>query len=162
MLDLGLFKRAVNYCTLENGTCADFTLQVNGRYNDQTHPQYMEKMGIWFENFGLPVVINECLLQSYNGTIRLFPNWPANQDAAFQTLRAAGGFLVSSSIQKGMIQQMEIVAENDNELRFYNPWGAEAKVKVATDGNERIMKGEIVGLKVRKGQRILIEPENRR
>lgn len=159
MLDLGLFKRAVNYSTLENGTCSDFTLQVNGRYNDHTHPQYMEKMGIWFENFGLPAVINECLLQSYNGTIRLFPNWPDDKDAEFKTLRAAGGFLVSSSINKGIIRKIEIYSENDNELRFYNPWGADAKVKVVTDGEERILNGEIVQLKVKSGQKILIEPE---
>jgi hypothetical protein len=32
-------------------------------------------MGVWFENFALPVVLNECLMQSYTGTIDLYPNW---------------------------------------------------------------------------------------
>ena len=35
-------------------------------------------------------VVNECLMQSYKGTIRLFPNWPMENDAEFNNLRAAG------------------------------------------------------------------------
>jgi hypothetical protein len=156
MLDLEHFKRAVRYCTLPNGTSADFTLQVHGRYSDHTHPQYMGKMGIWFENFGLPAVINECLMQSYNGIIRMFPNWPDNKDAAFKTLRAAGGFLVSASIQDGVIQEISIICENDNEMQMYNPWGADARVRVVSDGAEAILEGDVITMKVRKGQRIII------
>ena len=156
MLDLDLFKRAVRYCTLPNGTSADYTLQINGRYGDHTHPQYMGKMGIWFENFGLPVVINECLMQSYNGIIRTFPNWPGDQDAAFKTLRAAGGFLVSSSIQDGVVQEIAIICENDKELQMYNPWGADARVMAVSEGAEGILEGHIIRMKVKKGQHILI------
>jgi hypothetical protein len=156
MLDLDLFKRAVRYCTLPNGTSADYTLQVHGRYSDHTHPKWMGKMGIWFENFGLPAVINECLMQSYNGTIRLFPNWTAEKDAAFKTLRAAGGFLVSSSIQDGVVEEISIICENDNELQLYNPWGADAGVRVLSDGTERILEGPVIWMKVEKGQHIFI------
>ncbi|MCX5771067.1 MAG: hypothetical protein NTZ09_12470, partial [Candidatus Hydrogenedentes bacterium] len=97
LLDLDRFKRQINYCLLENGTCADLVLQVHGRYDDTTPFDFMRPMGIWFENFALPVVINECLLQSYTGTLRLFPNWPADKAAEFSTLRAVGAFLVSSA-----------------------------------------------------------------
>jgi alpha-L-fucosidase 2 len=50
----------------------------------------MACMGVWVENFALPALIDECLLQSWSGTLRLFPNWPADRDAAFRTLRADG------------------------------------------------------------------------
>ncbi len=99
MLDLERFKRQVNYCLLPNGTASNRVMQVHGRYNDMTNYGYMDNMGIWFENFALPVVINECMMQSYNGTIRLFPNWPMDKDAEFQDLRAAGAFLVSASLK---------------------------------------------------------------
>jgi alpha-L-fucosidase 2 len=79
MLDLEKFKRQINYCLLPNGTASDRAIQVHGRYNDRTNYGFMDKMGIWFENFALPAVINECLMQSYNGTIRLFPNWPVTE-----------------------------------------------------------------------------------
>jgi hypothetical protein len=156
MLDLEFFKRAVRYCTLPNGTSADYTLQVHGRYSDHTHPKWMGKMGIWFENFGLPAVINECLMQSYNGTIRMFPNWPDDKDAVFNTLRAAGGFLVSSSIKDGVVQETSIICENDNELQLYNPWEEDDGVRVVSDGDERILTGDVISMKVKKGQHILI------
>ena len=79
MLDLEKFKRQINYCLLPNGTASDRAMQVHGRYGDQGDYGFMDKMGVWFENFALPVVINECLMQSYNGTIRLFPNWPSKK-----------------------------------------------------------------------------------
>jgi hypothetical protein len=98
VLDLDKFKRQIRYCLLPDGTCTDMVLQAGGRYNDETDFAFMARMGIWFENIALPVVVNECLLQSYTGTLRLFPNWPAEKDAAFQDLRAVGAFLVSSTI----------------------------------------------------------------
>jgi len=159
MLDLDAFKRAVKYCTLENGTSSDYALQVNGRYADNTNFQYMKRMGIWFENFGLPAVINECLLQSYNGIIRMFPNWPHNKDAGFKTLRATGGFLVSSSIKNGIVQEIQIFSENENDLRIYNPWVKDKQVKVFVNGKERkFLSGDIIRLKVEKGQTIFIKP----
>jgi hypothetical protein len=77
------FKRQVAYCTLPNGTCTDMVLQIHGRYNEGIPYDFMARMGIWFENFALPAVVNECLMQSYTGTIRLFPNWPADTRAEF-------------------------------------------------------------------------------
>ena len=100
MLDIGKFKRQINYCLLPNGTASDRAMQVHGRYDDSGNYGFMDKMGIWFENFALPVVINECLMQSYDGTIRLFPNWPPEKDAEFHNLRAAGAFLVSATLEK--------------------------------------------------------------
>ena len=94
MLDLERFKRQVSYSLLPNGTATDMVMQTGGRYSETGNFGFMANMGIWFENFGLPVVINECLMQSYDGTIRLFPNWPKNKDAAFYDLRAVGAFLV--------------------------------------------------------------------
>jgi alpha-L-fucosidase 2 len=158
-LDLESFKRAVEYCTLENGTCSDYVLQINGRYDDLTDFEYMKRKGIWFENFGLPAVINECLLQSYNGIIRMFPNWPADKSAEFKTLRAAGGFLVSSSIKNGMVQEIRISSENNNELQIYNPWHKNTQLKVVMNNTEiKKVSGDLIRLKIEKGTTLLIKP----
>jgi len=95
-------------------------------------------------------------MQSYKGTIRMFPNWPDDKDAVFKTLRAAGGFLVSGSIKNGLVQEISIICENDNELQLYNPWGADAGVRVVSDGEESILTGYVISMKVEKGQHILI------
>jgi alpha-L-fucosidase 2 len=111
---------------LPNGTCTDRLLLAGGRYADETPFDYMSTMGIWFENFSLPAVINECLLQSYNGLIRLFPNWPEHHSAEFKTLRAVGGFLVSARIEQGEVQWIEIESLAGAICKLVIPWDSGA------------------------------------
>ena len=122
MLDLEKFKRQINYCLLPNGTASDRAIQVHGRYDDQGDYGFMDKMGVWFENFALPVVINECLMQSYDGTIRLFPDWPLDKNAEFHNLRAAGAFLVSATLKDGRVSGIEITSEAGARLKIFLPW----------------------------------------
>jgi hypothetical protein len=153
-LDLEKFKRQVKYCLLPNGTATNKVLQVHGRYRDHTEFDFMAPMGIWFENFSIPVVINECLLQSYQGIIRLFPNWPENRDAEFSTLRAVGAFLVSASFKEGRVQWVEIKSEAGADLSLIVPWKKGCRVE-SQEGfwqtNQAIIKiptnkGEIIRL----------------
>lgn len=126
MLDLERFKRQVAYCTLPNGSCADLILQGKGRYHDHTPFDAMAPMGIWFENFALPAVVNECLLQSHDGIIHVFPNWPRERDAAFQTLRAVGAFLVSARLCDGEVDDLTILSEAGGDCRVHHPWPGRA------------------------------------
>ena len=132
-LDLDKFKRQIAYCLQPNGTYGLLALQSQGRYEDVTPFDYMTTMGIFFENFGLPVVINECLLQSYTGILRFFPNWPAERSAEFYTLRAVGAFLVSARWEGGTVQTLKIESEKGGTVRFYNPWPGEKVTVVADD-----------------------------
>jgi hypothetical protein len=53
--------------------------------------------------------------------IRVFPAWPKEWDARFKLL-CRGGFLVSSSLQKGDIESVEIVSQAGSVCRIRNPW----------------------------------------
>jgi alpha-L-fucosidase 2 len=162
LLDLEKFKRQLKYCQLGNGTFTNMTLQAGGRYHDDTRPDYMKLMGIWVENFALPVVINECLLQSYHGELRVFPNWGrANGDARFQSLRAVGAFLVSASYRSGAVEWVRITSEAGQTLRFINPWGRTLVVRRA--GRRRSFRGSLVELPTVAGETIeLTGPGSRR
>ncbi len=74
MLDLEWFKQEVQYCRLPNGVANDRVRQSGGRYAQSVDFDYMMRMGFWCENFSLPAVLNECMMQSYAGHIRIFPN----------------------------------------------------------------------------------------
>ena len=113
----------------------------------------MKNMGIWFENFSLPVVINECLMQSYDGTIRLFPNWPSEKDAAFHTLRAAGAFLVSAEIKNGKVDEIEILSETGSPLKIILPWETGGTM-TNRDGKSSITSS-VVEMETEKGERII-------
>ncbi|HUX94712.1 MAG TPA: glycoside hydrolase N-terminal domain-containing protein [Bacteroidales bacterium] len=156
MLDLEKFRRQINYCLLPNGTSADMAIQVHGRYNDFGSYGFMDHMGVWFENFALPAVINECLMQSYNGTIRLFPNWPMDVDAEFRDLRAAGAFLVNSRMKNGKIEFVRIVSESGTDLTVINPWSGGAKV--ITGDKVLKIKTKKIEVETIKGEEIIIKP----
>ena len=158
VLDLDRFRRQIEYCMVDNGTCADMVLQVHGRYSDTTAFDFMRPMGVWFENFSLPVVINECLMQSYTGTIRLFPNWPLQKHAAFHTLRAVGAFLVSASCADGQVEYVEILSEAGSALRILTPWDSGARV-LRTSGEESIVK-ELLDTETRPGEIIRLVKSN--
>ncbi|WP_158081783.1 glycosyl hydrolase family 95 catalytic domain-containing protein [Paenibacillus selenitireducens] len=153
-LDLERFKRQIAYCMLPNGTCTDRLLEAGGRYADTTDFDYMSPMGIWFENFALSAVVNECLMQSYNGMIRLFPNWNLDVTAEFSTLRAVGGFLVSAKAEAGEIVWMEVYSEAGAQLQFYNPWNDSVK---CIQGEEEIIRhGSIITLDTVVGETVRV------
>jgi alpha-L-fucosidase 2 len=156
-LNLEQFKKQVLYCLMPNGTATDMVMQTNGRYSDASDFTYMSRMGVWTENFALPVVINECLMQSYNSTIRLFPNWPANKNASFSTLRAAGAFLVSAAQTNRKIMPVTILSEQGQELALENPW-KDKSVKVQSRYGVRVLKGSIIHLKTKAGEKLTIAP----
>ncbi len=156
MLDVERFKRQVKYSLLPNGTATDMVMQTGGRYSDMSNFDFMANMGIWFENFGLPVVINECLMQSYNGVIRLFPNWPREKDAAFYNLRAVGAFLVSATLKDGMIDQIKIRSEKGNNLKVIVPWGKGGYI-INNSGKKEI-DGDIIDIKTSPGEYITLQP----
>lgn len=158
VLDLERFKRQISYCLMPNGTCADMVLQVGGRYSDETDYAFMARMGIWFENFSLPVVVNECLLQSYTGQLRFFPNWPRDKDAAFQDLRAVGAFLVSAEMKNGRVSWIRVRAEVGGPLRIINPWPG--KVEVIRGDATETMSGELLELETQAGETLIFRARN--
>lgn len=160
VLDLQQFKRQVRYATLPNATVTDAVMQRGGRYNDNTDYMYMAEMGIWFENFALPAVINECLMQSYNGTIRLFPNWDLQNDAMFQTLRARGAFLVSTGVHNGKIEPVTILSEQGLRCSIINPWEGQ-RVQISSSEGEAWLSGEKLTFETKKGVSYTLTPENK-
>jgi hypothetical protein len=75
------------------------------------------------ENFNtVPSTIAEMLLQSFQGKVRVFPDWPAAADARFGDLRAYGAFLVSSRITGGAVQYVRVASEQGGPVVIVNPW----------------------------------------
>jgi len=135
MLDLDWFKSQVAYCMLPNGVAGDRVRQTGGRYGDSTDYDFMMRMGIWTENFALPGVLNECMLQSYSGTLQLFPNTQNLGPARFQNLRAAGAFLVSAAFDGRDITDVSLLSEKAKPVRLVKPWPGALRVKKARDAS---------------------------
>ncbi len=111
--------------------------QKIGRANGMIHgnPHGIEQFSI------VPNAIQEMLMQSHEGVIRLFPAWPQDQNASFGTLRARGAFLVSSELKDGKVQQVEITSERGRDCTVVNPWPGQ-KVRLIRGDKSEILSGE--------------------
>lgn len=105
---------------------------------------------------GVPATINEMLVQSHDGVVRVFPCWPVGRPARFGRLRVPGAFLVSSERGAGEVVVVEIESERGRPLRMMNPWpGKEVEVERSGGGRER-KSGELVELGTVAGERLVM------
>jgi len=86
---------------------------------------------------------------------RVFPAWPRDWDAEY-TLLCRGGFLVTSSMQKGQIEFVEVKSQLGGEYRLRNPWG-EVEVTLYRGGKKwKNMDGSLLKFKTCKGENIVV------
>jgi hypothetical protein len=74
--------------------------------------------------FGAAAALQEMLLQSQGGVLRVFPAVPpAWPEAAFDNLRAEGAFVVSAVRSEGKTQWVRILSEVGGECRLRTDFG---------------------------------------
>jgi hypothetical protein len=108
----------------------------------------------------LMTTINEILLQSHDGVIRVFPALPPEwRDASFQ-LRAVGAFLVSGEMRGGEIQPVLIESLTGGWCRVANPWGTgDVSVRELPDGTPVAARGGAIEFATRpRGRYLLFRP----
>ncbi|WP_157874475.1 glycoside hydrolase family 95-like protein [Streptomyces sp. AcH 505] len=91
-----------------------------------------------FEYFGVHLsAMNESLLQSYNGKIRVFPAVPSDSSFVGKfTLQASGGFTVSSEREAGEVKYVGLKSQYGNSTTIVNPWGnQQVRVRKASDNS---------------------------
>ena len=102
-------------------------------------------------NFAFAAGIQEMLLQSHAGVVRVFPAIPAGwRGAAFRTLRAQGAFLVSARKSAGAVEEVEVLAEKGGRLRLRNPFpeGFSIDSKPGPGGAAEIVLDTMPGQKI--------------
>lgn len=127
-----MVRHAVNACRYPTGTPAMFNNMESGMSGLQMYPY-----GLQVEDFTMPFVIAERLMQSYGRVIRLFPAWSKEKAASFTTLRAEGGFLVSSTLEGGEIGDTTIHSTVGGTCRLRCPWPAGRRARGWTGGRMR-------------------------
>lgn len=99
----------------------------------------------------VPSVINEMMMQSYEGIIRIFPNWDYDLNGSFEKLRAYGAFLVSSSIRKGAIQSVTIKSEKGRPCKIENPWPSQTVIVIRNGIRWRTYNDDIFSFDTKAG-----------
>jgi hypothetical protein len=106
----------------------------------------------------VPATINEMLLQSHEGVLRLFPVWPKDKDARFGNLRAYGAFLVSSEWSKGRVQALRIESEKGRACTLQNPWPGRGVVLYRNGRKGERLSGDTFTFKTIPGEQIEARP----
>ncbi|MBN2592342.1 MAG: glycoside hydrolase N-terminal domain-containing protein [Sedimentisphaerales bacterium] len=104
--------------------CLRNSFHCNGDQSGKGYSNFRYRPFTLEGNFAAAAGLQEMLLQSYSGKIRLFPAVPADwKDISFKTLRAEGAFLVSSERRDGQTQTVTIISEKGGVCRLENPFG---------------------------------------
>ena len=99
--------------------CAPNSFHLNGDQTGKGYSSFKYRPFTLEGNFACAAAIQEMLLQSHTGVIRVFPALPESwKNASFKKMRAMGGFLVNADYSDGKIARIEIYSENKGELRL--------------------------------------------
>jgi hypothetical protein len=90
---------------------------------------------VFNEELAIVAALQEMMLQSWDGALRVFPAWPKNLDARFENFRAEGAFLVTAAWSQGQVTSLLVHSENGTPCTLYSPWPKGIRVTDAT-GNE--------------------------
>ena len=129
---------------------------VNG--NAQSN-LYLNVNGGGIENLELvPATISEMLMQSFQGNIILFPDWPSNTNAHFGDNLAYGNFLVSSAIYNNAVLYARIISQAGQTVSITNPWPGQSAQFYRNGTNEGTLSGATFSITTSTNDVLLLAP----
>ena len=103
--------------------CLPNSFHVNGDQSGAGYSAMTYRPFTLEGNFACAAGIQEMLLQSHTGVIRIFPAIPVDwKEVSYRDLRTTGAFLVSASRTNGMIESVSIRAEKSGRVKLVNPF----------------------------------------
>jgi hypothetical protein len=99
---------------------------------------------VFGEELATMAPMQEMMIQSWDGILRVFPGWPRDVKASFRDLRAEGAFLVSASWADGKVAAWQVKSEAGGICRLYPAWDGPVTV-TDKEGNAIPVKGEAEG-----------------
>jgi alpha-L-fucosidase 2 len=121
--------------------CLKNSFHVNGDQCKAGHSKFLYRPFTLEGNFAFASAIQEMLLQSHTGVVKIFPAIPGDwKDAKFDKLRAQGAFLISAKKESGVVTEVTVFSEKGGRLVMENPFDAEFKTekKYVNDGENLV------------------------
>jgi len=104
-------------------------------------------------NFAYASAIQEMLLQSHHGIIKVFPAIPASWNSvSFHHLRAEGAFIISANRENGKLNDITIISEKGGELNMENPFN-----EFTVEGAEIKRENQLIKIHTTIGQQIILK-----
>ena len=134
-----------------NHFCLANTFHANGDQTKSGKSKFTYRPFTLEGNFAFAAGVQEMVLQSHAGYIRVFPAIPDDwRNVSFEGLRAMGGFLVSAEKKNGEVTALIIESEHENELRLFSPFKTNT---IIVDGEAiNVGRDKVVRFSMSKGQ----------
>lgn len=135
--------------------CLPNSFHVNGDQSGTGKSKFTYRPFTLEGNFAFAAGIQEMLLQSHSGMVRVFPaiekSW---QNAEFHHLRAEGAFLVSAKRKDGHVIYVQVFSEKGGILNLANPFSDKSLIITGAE-HTQVSEGLIV-IKTKPGDQIEI------
>ncbi|WP_409568071.1 glycosyl hydrolase family 95 catalytic domain-containing protein, partial [Proteiniphilum saccharofermentans] len=140
--------------------CLKNTFHANGDQTKSGKSKFTYRPFTLEGNFAFASGIQEMLLQSHTGIVRIFPAIPVSwDDVSFYNLRTYGAFLISAQKENGKISQVTVFSEKGGVLRMDYPFG---DYPFTIEGTEESyeLKDNIIELNTIPGQTVVFTSES--
>ncbi len=147
------------YAMMGNGNKTHFLLNemMKGRFSIKPNTMYTEAGPVIETPLSAVTTMNEMLLQSWNGVVRIFPAVPDSwKEASFDKLRAKGAFLVSAVRKGGKTQFVKIKSLAGEPLLVKSDLGSTAKIKGGRKFTITNKGNGVIGVGLKKGEEVVI------
>ncbi|MDX1315025.1 MAG: hypothetical protein R3356_05935, partial [Eudoraea sp.] len=126
--------------------CLPNSFHVNGDQTGKGYSKFTYRPFTLEGNFAFASGVQEMLVQSHTGIIKVFPAIPSDwNDVSFDRLRTTGAFLVSADMTAGEIERVEIESLAGALLKLECPFDTDLQAK-----------GEIMEIETNKGEKIIL------
>jgi alpha-L-fucosidase 2 len=133
--------------------CLQNSFHVNGDQSGTGKSKFTYRPFTLEGNFAFAAGIQEMLIQSHTGIIHILPAIPPDwKEVSFNSLRTEGAFLISTSMKKGSIREVNILSEKGCELKISNPF-PDSHFKCSS---AFVLKNNVLVIKTKPGQKIRI------
>jgi len=103
--------------------CLRNSFHVNGDQCKAGHSKMTYRPFTLEGNFAFASAMQEMLIQSHSGTVKLFPAIPDDwKEISFENLRTYGAFLVSAKMEEGQVVEVRIVSEKGGTIELDDPF----------------------------------------
>ena len=115
-------KAAATLRTFAQCFCLKNTFHANGDQTGTGKSNFRYRPFTLEGNFAFASALQEMLLQSHTGVVKVFPAIPLEwKDVSFDKLRAMGAFLVSAKMENGKISRLSVLSEKGGEFKILSP-----------------------------------------
>ena len=135
--------------------CLRNTFHANGDQTKTGKSKFTYRPFTLEGNFAFASGVQEMLIQSHTGIIRIFPAIPASwKDASFDKLRTYGAYLVSAAMKNGAVATVTVTANQDGVMKLANPFKGADSFNFSGENQKIKTNDNILEVTMKKGDTI--------